>query len=794
MKTLSLVILLSIALAACSKNESAGNSSSQFEEKKEQNAEDNSAIVRAELELKRQATLLVRGKGSDENLLKSFNQYLDSTGSKSYTQTNASNLRAELFAIFNGRISMYLNMLNASLEGKKSTIVLEIDDNDSSSALNALQTLYNSLGTRKNRTQLSLAEQYLIFDITIYLKKKFATQNQEMIPTATIVKFLKEQIQANKENPQDAFFAYQVANEILDSSDGLYTVFYPILSQIKINGNSNLNEVELFKKLSMYALEKNLTDFIQDKENIGQYFGNISFIASNKIEKLQKLGFDQRLGYFETLDYAFKAFNGYLGKIASDYSLSVQETTAIQDNFIATTYFDLINSLNNNTDTYTRLFQESCLNFKSKELDLIIKAYTLRVDRTQKIPCISFLKDKISNKNFDYITILNSLLDAEVNELHIIKREDLKQYFSLYNKYVLTNLILNIVSEHGFQDQNEDQSSKTKRHEYVYNMYEASKNNIKDLLEIREVTEVSELNSLTPTTAKDSRKVIYLPAGIYTGNLYTDSELLLHPLAVIASKEKILQLEVNSISGGRIDSNYNFINSLLVLNQELNQKVSRGSSPVQQGRNTVYAGPGAAKRECGKGAGGKPGGGDGGHRECDTIYPNPIYTISRRVTPATTPSQAYPGLTGPGAASIKLVIKSRTIIETPVFSMGLQGYRGNQGINAPTCNSSNEYQVYSGIEYSVTCIEQSCPAAANQYDSILSKFHSYAGISGNGGQGGPGGNITIIGKSDSSYPALSLGGLGGVAGESALCTYPGQSNLTGSNGSLGLNGSVEIIK
>ncbi|MEA9358044.1 hypothetical protein SHI21_17560 [Bacteriovorax sp. PP10] len=790
MKTLPLIILVLI-LTACSKNESGPAASSLAVEQNEQKTENNAGILNAELELKKQATLLVQGIGSDENLLQSFNQYLSSATLKSYTQANASNLRAELFAIFNGRISMYLNMLNASLEGKRSTIVLEIDDNDPSSALNALQTLYNSLGTRKNRTQLSLAEQYLIFDITIYLKKKFATQNQEMIPTATIVKFLKEQIQANKENPQDAFFAYQVANEILDSSDGLYTVFYQILSQIKINENSNLNEVELFKKLSMYALEKNLTDFIQDKEDISNYFGNISFIASNKIEKLQKLGFDQRLGYFETLDYAFKAFNGYLGKVASDYSLSIQETAAIQDKFITTTYFDLINSLNNNTDTYTRLFQESCLNFKSKELDLIIKTYTLRVDRTQKIPCISFLKDKISNKKFDYITTLNSLMDAEVNELHIVKREDLKQYFSLYNKYVLTNLILNIVSEHGFQDQNDDQASKNKRHEYVYNMYEASKNNLKDLLVLREITEVSDLNSLTPTT-KDSRKIIYLPAGIYTGNLHTDSELILHPLVVISSTEKELQLEVNSISGGRIDSNYNFINSLLVLNKELNQNVSRGSNPIQQGRTQVLTGYKTVRVRCREGGGGKTGN-DGNH-ECAAPESIPVYTVSRRVTPAIAPSQAYPGLTGPGAASIKLVIRSRTIIETPVFSMGLKGYRGNQGINAPTCNSSNEYQVYSGIDYAVSCDGDRCPAVANQYDSILSKFHSYAGISGNGGQGGPGGNITIIGKSDSSYPALSLGGPGGVPGESALCTYPGQPNLIGSNGSLGLNGSVEIIK
>ena len=791
MKTLPLLIVLVSILASCSKNESleSPNNDKQVESSESQKTKADVATLDAEVALKKEATLLSQGLGSDENLLRSFNNYLTVTGQHTYTQARASNLRAELFAIFNNRIDMYLNMLNASLEGKRSTINLEINDSDPSSAYVALQTLYNSLGTKKSRTQLTLAEQYLVFDITIFLKKKFATQNQETIPSQAIVKFLKEQISSHKKTPGDAFFAYQVANEILDSNDGLYTVFYPILSQVKLSETSGLNEVELFKRISMYALDKNLTDFIHSEEEAVLYFSNVSFIASNKIDKLQKLGFDQRLGYFETLDYAFKSFNAYLGKVASENALSIPEVAAIQDQFIQTTYFDLLKSLNKNTEIYSRLFQESCLNFKSSELDLILKAYTLTIDQTQKVPCISYLKDKVVSKKFEYITDLNTLMTKELAQLSIIERQDLRNYFTLYNKYNLSNLILNIVSKNGYQNNSESGDDQRRRHEHIYNIYESTKNGLKDILTLRENKEIVRTESIQMNLTASE---LYLPAGIYVGNIQASTSLLLHPLALITTAGTELKIEVNEIFGGRIDGNYKFLDYSQVLNREQNQNIYRGAAPSQNGPGRVLAKTVPGKFRCYGGKGVPDQGADG---RCIQDEPTYIYSLTRSVNPSANPGQAFQGLRGLEGATIKLKVNHRVVIETPLFSNGLKGYKGNQGLNAPTCNSSNEYQVYRGIVYSVQCEESACPSVYNAHEGSRTEFHSYAGVSGNGGQGGPGGKITISTKgSNSSYPALSLGGLGGVPGDRANCSYPGQGGLIGSIGPIGQNGSVEVVK
>lgn len=788
MKPPFLLLMLVVITAACSKNESASPSKTGVDKTQEIIKQETAATMTAEAELKKQASLVAQGIGDDENLLKSFNSYIQTTNALSYTQSNATNLRAELFTIFNGRINLYLNMLNASLEGKRSAISLNIDDNDPDSALNALTTLYNSLGTKRARTKLSLAEQYLIFDITIYLKKKFATQNQQTIPTQAIVRFLKEQISANINTPQDTFFAYQVANEILDSNDGLFTAFYPILSHVKINEFSSHNEVELFKRISFYALEKNFTDFIQSKEEVELYFSNITFIASNKIDKLQKLGFDQRLGYFETIDYAFKAFNAYLGKTASENSLTIQETADIQDHFVKTTYFDLLNSLNKNKDIYSRLFKESCLNFKSRELDLIIKSYSLTLGQEQDISCITLLKDKLTAKKMESIKILTLLKDEEILELNLIQREDLKNYFRLYNQYNLSNLILNIIAKNGSKEEISTLAS----------MYETSKNDLNELLKLRDARSVVKINSILP---EKSEQPVYIKAGIYSGNIDSDLTILLHPLALLVPDGKEFIIKVNSIFGGRIEGNFKFEVYDLVKNSVLNNSISRGSIPFESNITKNRTGWTNSKIECHGGGGGGGGSSGGGlyliskPYGCIRLDPEPIYTVSRAVTHSVTPGQAYVGLKGNEAANIKIIFKERTIIETFVVSVGLQGYMGNKGINAPTCNSSNEYQVYRGRQYSFTCLEKDCQPQINNHEGNYTVFHSYAGPSGNGGTGGAGGNISIHNASDTSpYPALSLGGLGGKPGEQASCSQPGQGNLSGSVGSQGPAGIIEVTK
>lgn len=764
MKNLSLVIISLLILAGCSKSTQEASSPIQESKNQSVSTKESAAALNAEEDLKKEASLVMLGTGNDERLLKSFNHYISVSSNLTYSPEQALNLRSQLIKIFNDRINLYVNLLNASLMGSRS-VQIEIDDSDPKSALRALQTLYSSLGTKKARSQLTLADQYLVFDLTIALKDKFSAQNQETIPTKTIVNFLKEQVALNKKTPGDTFFAYQIANKILDSNDALYTIFFPIFSQVEINKNSSATEIELFRRISMYTVQNNFTDFIKNRDEVSLFFKNISFIASNKIEKLNNQGFDQRLGFFETIDYSFKSHNAYLGKIASEQVLDIEAVARIQDAFIQTTYFDFLLSLNKDTSIYTRLFQESCLNFTSNELQLIVSSYMLSIDKNNSIPCIKYLKDKVENNSFEFVTTLKTFIDKEMNELNTIENPELKNYFKAYNESSLSNLLLNIIAKNPLSTSSDQQ----KRHSYIYSLYNTSKLSTINALKARNKIETNNISLLN----ESADSYLKIPAGVYKGNLNSRKILLLHPLAVIIPENSIHSLKITSAIGGRIDGNFKIKDYNQVLNQDRNNGIFRGSIPIQH--DVVDSSYTKTKKEPCRGKNL-----DGCADNYSDVH---VPQFSRSVTPAATPLQAYEGEAGISGAEIQLEISKRNIIETSIYSFGLQGYKGNRGFSAPLCTTSNEYRRFNGSQYT------NLPSPSGP----VNEYRSYAGKSGNGGLGGRGGKITIRTGTKEQYPSLSLGGPGGNAGDVATCTYPGQSDeLFGSQGAFGINGLIEI--
>lgn len=756
-----IAFLLVLVVAGCSNPESGFLIEKTTVSKEERPLVDSTEVAREDL--KDSARGLVQGKVSEEVVVANFSKLFsigqrDEASLKSsrdysaYTaniELEVATLNNELSSIFNERIDLFLNLLNQSLAGKNiSSVKITIDQKNPKSAQNALNILYTTLRSRGK--ELSLREQYLVFQLTELFIDKYNRENpEEIIPRETVAKFVQDQVKFHSDKPDLTFSKYQMVARFLSAGE-LLNAMKPVFSKVTLGEHSSANELEVFRIISNFAIRKNIVDITKETDDVKRFYKNLYYASVRLINNLPSKD-SQVLAFFDSVDMTFKSNEAFLGKIASQSSLSVKEIAEIQDEFVATFYIPYLKTLDLKKDRIKQMQEKIRVNYTSVNLEYLM---------------ISFFAENSVEKQSVSFDSLKLKTEESLKEFVSIDDEIIKNYLTHYQKAILVADIIALTQRFGVK----------KPESELYLMYESSKAALKSALRSREKDRVESLDQLIIQDVKNDE--IYLEAGVYRGDLKVNKRIILHPLAVIIPEKETLLLEVETLIGGRVDAGFETINTAVVKNQSDSVSVSKGSRPYQVNELVHKTKPCMSKR-CGW--------------DPEVGPPEVTYTYQLSVVGSAAPDQESSGVSGINGKKVILQFNQASAFATPVFSNGQRGFKGRQALNSPLCNSANEYSPFRGADHKYSCVNEECKKVQNEI-SYNKLFHVSAGVSGNGGTGGAGGDITILNKSGSvTYPAaISLGAPGGIPGDGALCAPPGEAARTGRNGESGPRGKVLI--
>lgn len=763
----ALLSLMCLSLFACS------NSDSGFLIERNTNVVEERPLVSstevAKEELKDSARSMLLGKASEdkviskfsaflklgngeENLIKdkvSYNNYL------SHVESETLSLNNELMLIFNERVDVYLTLLNASLaDNNINPVKIKFDANNPKSAQDALNSLYSSLRSRVKT--LSLREQYMIFQLTEFFIQKYNSENIEaIVPRDSVAKFVETLISLGKNNPQETFRKYQVVHKFLSEGE-LLSVFKPIIAKVAIDKNSNFNEVESFRKMAYFSIAQKYTAFAEDSDDVKRFFKSLYFASSLLLKNIP--GKDSEApNLFRSINMSFKSNQVFLAQIASENGMSVHEVAEIQDLFVSEYYFPFIKSLEDKAPRYKQFLESSNVAGPALPLEILLASFQSDI------------------KKIDFDSLMVKYYES-LNELKNVHDENIQKYMSQYNIATTGTMILAINGKYN--------AEATKKHKELYEINERSKEALKSVLNERNVNQAELLSKMINEESEEDSA--YLMSGVFKGNLVTSKKLYLHPLAVIIPEGDQLVIEVQSLSGGRIDGNFHVVDSNFVKNQDESVSIYTGNKPSQGGLSSTDV-----KNKCRD----KP-------KVCmEAGVSGGKMSYSRSVSAGSIPAKEKSGVSGIDGKSIQIKLASSITLDSLIISNGLKGFKGRKGINSPLCNSVNEYQPFMGVAYSFTCEYSNrpsdCDGTLNANEGSLSAYHVNAGLSGDGGSGGRGGNIsiTLSDEKSSKYPALSLGGFGGIPGDRAVCISVTQvSGFLGNEGQTGENGKISLIK
>lgn len=753
--------LLVLVVAGCSNPESGFLIEKTTVTKEERPLVDSTELAREEL--KDSARGLVQGKVSEEVVVANFSKLFgigqrDEASLKSsrdysaYTanvEIEVATLNNELSSIFNERIELFLNLLNQSLAGKNiSSVKITIDQKNPKSAQNALNILYTTLRSRGK--ELSLREQYLVFQLTELFIDKYNSENpEEIIPRETVAKFVQDQVKFHSDKPDLTFSKYQMVARFLSAGE-LLNAMKPVFSKVTLGEHSSANELEVFRIISNFAIRKNIVDITRETDDVKRFYKNLYYASARLINNIPSKD-SQVLAFFDSIDMAFKSNEVFLGKLASQNSLSIKEIAEIQDEFVVKFYFPYLKTLDSKKDRIKQMQEKIRVNYTSVNLEnLMISFFAINSTEKQKV-------------NFEHLKLKAEEL---LKDLNSIDDEIIKNYLTNYQKAVLIADVMSLTQRFSVQKPDLE----------LYLMYESSKTALKSALRSREKDRIESLDQLINQDEKDEE--IYLEAAVYRGDLKVNKKIILHPLAVIIPEKETLSIEVETLIGGRIDAGFETIDTSVVKNQSDSVSVSRGNRPHQVNELIHKTKPCMSKR-CGW--------------DPEVGPPEVTYTYQLNVVGASAPDQELAGVSGIKGKNITIQFTGSSDFMTPVFSNGQRGFKGRQALSSPLCNSANEYSPFRGADHKYSCVNEECKKVQNEisYNKI---FHVSSGVSGNGGAGGSGGDITIINKSKTatSPVAISLGAPGGIPGDGALCAPPGEAARMGKNGESGPRGKVFI--
>jgi hypothetical protein len=763
---------------------SCGNSETGFvfERSTKQERPLTSSSEVAKEELKDSARSFMQGKASEEQVATKFNEFFsigkneenaidDEESFNEYVvniDQESTMLRDELALIFKDKIELFLNLLNKSLTDKKiGTVKIKLDIGNPDSTKNALSVLYQSLYGRGE--DLSLREQYMVFQLTTFLMEKHNSENKDkIVPEDLVYKFVREQVKRGESYPDKTFIKYQIVKNFLGTGE-LLNAFRTILGKITLTKKSSANELDTFRIIAHFAVESDVVNFISNKDEAKAFFQNLYFSSAALVETPPNRN-SEAAAFIRSIDMTFKSNELFLAHIATGVGLNIKEIADIQDSFVNSYYFIFLKSLELNEELYVRFLDKMIFSYSSSQFSVIMSSFAGSKGTEQSKTIFGVNQDHRKTK-----TTPLSMIQKYNDSLKQFNSpdENINGYMIAYQKSTLGNSVLNFISKFIPSD-----VTKGEVEQKMYAVYEESKIALKKVLVLRDQNKVEFLQAVIPEDSTDDS--VILKAGVFKGNVKTSKKLFLHPLAVIIPEENRLMIEAKMLVGGRIDGSFETPNSLEIKNENDRIAVSLGSIPVQ--------GPRESRMKPGKqlsGSGGKAGRGDGGSGRFETPVPDVFDYYYQRVFDGSAPSKEVSGISGASGKNIEIIVQNNSILGTSVYSSGHRGFKGRKGISSPLCNSVNEYQPFQGVAY-----ERNATGPR--------PFHVNSGMSGDGGIGGKGGEIIINISSDQdlSYPAISLGAPGGVPGDKAICFPVGvqTDGFIGQTGQSGVNGKVIIQK
>ncbi len=769
MKSL-LLSLMCLSLVACSNSESGFSIERNITTNTVEERPLNSSTEIAREELKDTARSMLLGKASEDKVISKFSTFFkigngeeslikDRVAYNNYlslVESETLSLNNELMLIFNERIDIYLTLLNASLAEKNiAPVKIKFDVNNPKSAQDALNTLYSSLRSRAK--DLSLREQYMIFQLTENFIQKYNSENIEaIVPRDSVAKFVETLISLGKNSPQETFRKYQIVHKFL--SDGeLLSVFRPIVAKVIIDKTSNYNEIELFRKMAYFSVSQKYTAFAEDSDDVKRFFKSLYFSSSLLVKNIP--GKDSEApNFFKSINMSFKSNQAYLGQITAENGMSVHDVAELQDLFVKDYYFPFIKSIEEKGPRYKQFLESNNVAGPALQLEIILASFQ---NETKKI-------------DFDSLLVK---YNESLKDFNGIQDESIKKYLSQYNIATTANMILAINGKYN--------SEVVKKHNEMYELNEKSKEALKAVLSERQANQTELLSKSINEESEDES--VYLMSGVFKGDLKTSKKLYLHPLTVLIPEGDQLIIEAQLLSGGRVDGSFQKIDSTEVKNKNEAVAVATGNRPSQNALVSVDKANKCREKH---------------PRDCmEAGIFGGTMSYSRSVSAGSAPAKEKAGITGINGKSIQIKVIKSSPLESLVVSSGSRGFKGRKGLNSPLCNSVNEYQPFMGIAYSFSCnyagVSSECNGALSNYENSRAVYNVDAGLSGDGGFGGRGGDITISITEGSSlkYPALSLGGLGGIPGDKASCTSVGQSSgLIGNTGGVGENGKISLRK
>ncbi len=751
-KKLFVFILCALFLSSCAKE---GGEVFAIKENLQQSEE--AKIKNTFAVVKNNAKLLVKDQ-NNENMMKLSNaieEHLNTVveSSKddevSLVEREMENLNLTLFQIYKKNVELYLKVVNQVLQNNnKASIEISLDEKHPETVKVAINQVLNNLSTKKRSNKLlSLADQFMVFQLLFSLKETYKISGNDIIDEIKLSNYVSNLIDANKYTGNEALRNYQIIEKLLDDDYWLTGAFSSVYCQMTIRKDAGINERKIFKRLAAFSQIRNDQKERQDLSCFKNELQGLNDLAAEKIEKFDRINLGEVLEFYNLLDLNFEAHYNYLEYYHEKNQLNLDDYFEIQNKQAKQVLLPLVKKLSVLGSTSKYIFENSCPVFKSKYLNSL---FSRSVKELKLERC----------KNPTYAL---SSLEADLNSLE--NGASLENIPGFFNKISLVMNAPFVISTLEGQSNNE-----------LMRKYHSKLLSISKELYGNKQSECTSLSQVINEN-KDERE-IFIKSGIFCGNSSTMHTLNLNPLTFIIIQNEISHLRAQKVVGG-------------VIINDLADKVSDFSglvigykgTPTREGERIVSfvrSLPGDKTR--GSTIGERSRGEGGADNPRPTVTKE--YIISKQVMNGSLPDKAYKGNDASERSVLNLNIFERTLLDPAIFLIGQSGGIGERGYNSPMCDSNGTYwQLRAPVfNYSCTIItnddesykQNNCANVASRYEGNVQAFDVDAGVSGDGGNGGVGGqlNFSILGKNNISIPfaAILTGGKGGLPGALPACS------------------------
>ncbi|MCK6594451.1 MAG: hypothetical protein L6Q33_04565 [Bacteriovoracaceae bacterium] len=748
-------------------------------------------------------SMLLESNVNEANFVKassSIKKYLSIVSENKTIETLSSNiedLNNSLFHIYKSNAELYLNLINGVLiENQKSPIVIQINQENPDSITVALKTILKSLNVKSKRNKsLSLAEQYLVFNLILNLKESYGLISDKAINELDIGNFVSSMIYKNKLNGNEAIISYQILGSVIANDYDLNLAFSNVFCEIEISEKNSRSQKDIYRRISFFRHEDKSQISFNDASCIQQDIKNLKILAREALSKIKDARKDEYLKLFNDLDVFFVAHSETLMRFSKEKSIDEKVIKELFESQFKEIVYPINLLLQDNKESFLDAFQVFCPNFKSEYLKGVFGLF-LASNRDLKINCSYELsvmdllnKDRTENSQNEMSDLIQSY-NLVLNIPIILKRFNTHENYKSFNGVELNKFrsYIDLI-----------QSS-------VWNLVSDSKDKDEQILKINHCSNLQDVIEDLEKSKEESNE-IYLEKGVYCFETITSKKkVFAHPLAVLIPMNMNSNISSKVFVGG-IALKYITDSSVRLVKASSSRNVSSGRKATDlhyTQRDFLL------KRQtfsCSYKGGGKHGGAEGGCADAMRWLEITKHVYEKSVDRGSAPETNLSGDKGVGGFNLNLRFDEKSIVELSVISMGQPGYKGSKGISSPMCNDRNEYWPLNASEFTYECTTEStnlytnsnCQNFNHLFNNVKA-FHVSAGMPGAGGEGGAGGSLSLTtNKADGlSYPFVSLGGIGGDGGDAPDCIPYAENEIRlskykASAGGFGISGSYKHV-